>query len=88
MKGVLIQWATQKDIAASFNVGRDKLNELVAAGFIRKTPLSPTEKSKHLYCCEDLDNYLKARSAGRQPRIMRGKRWLIQTIKKLPRLQS
>jgi hypothetical protein len=72
--GITIQWATQKDISKTFNIGRDKLNELVLDGYIRSTPLSNTEKSKRLYCCEDLDHYLKARSAGRQPRIMRGKK--------------
>lgn len=68
------KWATQKEVKIIFSIGRDRLQDLVVSGYIRADPGSGFKTSTRLYCCEDLDNYLKAHSSGSTPKIMRGKK--------------
>ena len=76
MNGIIPQWLGAKGIQIAYGIGRDYLREITTMGYVRVSPLGngKSENAKKLYCCEDVDKYLKYKAAGHEPIVMRGKR--------------
>jgi hypothetical protein len=68
-----LRWCPARRIQIAYSISGAYLKQLEAKGYIRSTKIGAVQQAKKLYCCEDIDTYFKAKSAGRKPKIMRGK---------------
>lgn len=68
-----VEWAEAKKVHEAYAIHPRKLKTLELEGFIRSLKQGTSKQAQKLYCCADVDSYLKALSAGKKPKIMRGK---------------
>jgi hypothetical protein len=66
------EWAKQKEACFIFSIGKDKLFEIVDAGYVRVQGGGKPGADKR-YKCEDIDRYLTRDAAGRGQLEVRGK---------------
>jgi|GEM_PF-5900326 len=60
-------WGTLKTVCRLFGVGKDRVNEWVQKGFVRRVG----QHTSVQFCCEDIDCTMKAIAGGLQPRVTR-----------------
>ena len=68
-----VEWGEAKKIYEAYSLHPRKLRSLELEGYIRSMKDGESQQAQKLYCCADIDAYFKARSAGKNPKVMRGK---------------
>ena len=68
-----VEWAEARKVHEAYSLHPRRLKQLETEGFIRSYKAGTSIQAQKLYCCSDVDSYLKALSAGKKPKIKRGK---------------